>query len=130
MEQLFRPPVVPLHSSPKETQVFCSCLSLGEECTSFNFIPKVICRMLLVTICQRPHFKIPHDSRTVIRCLSTSHHRKITKLDSSSKFGSCISFWEECISVNCGSCQDHLTKYDMTLDHGRNPRGTVKNWQI
>ncbi len=60
--------------------------------------------MLLVAICQRPHPKIPHGSRTLINCLSTSRHRNITKLDSSSNFGSCISFWEECILVNCGSC--------------------------
>ncbi len=59
--------------------------------------------MLLVAIFQRPYSKIPHGSRTPIRCLSTSRHRKITKLGSSRKFGSCISFWEECISVSRGS---------------------------
>ncbi len=63
--------------------------------------------MILVAICQRPHFKIPHGSRTVIRCMSTSCHRKITKLASCSKFESC-----------------------MTLDQGRNPKGPVKNWHI
>ena len=47
--------------------------------------------MLLVAIRQIPHFKISHDSRTVIR---------------------------------------PFDKIDMTLDQGRNPRGTVKNWQI
>ncbi len=92
-----------IHSSPKETQLFWSCLSFGEECAPFNFRPKVICRMLLVAICQRPHSQIPHGSCTLKICLSTSRHRKITKLGSSSKFGSCISFWEECISVNHGS---------------------------
>ena len=30
---------------------FWSCLSVGEEFTSFNFIPKVICRMFLEAIC-------------------------------------------------------------------------------
>ena len=59
--------------------------------------------MLLVTICQRPYSKILHGSCTTIRCLSTNRHRKIIKLGTSSKLGSCISFWEKCISLNRGS---------------------------
>ena len=34
---------------------------------------------------------------------STSHCSKITKLDSSSMFGRCLSFWDECISGEPGS---------------------------
>ncbi len=67
-----------------------------------KFGPNVIFTMLLVPICQRPHSKIPHHSRTVIRHLSTSHCQNFTKLDASSKFESCLSFWEECMSENLG----------------------------
>ncbi len=88
-----------LHSSPKET--FLRLPFLGEECRSVNFGPNIISTMLLVTIWQKPHSKT-HRSHTVIRHLSTSHHSNFTKLDSSSKFVSCLAFWEKCISVNLG----------------------------
>ncbi len=83
---------VGVHSSPKETQLSWSCLSLGEECRSVNFGPNLICTLLLATICQKPHSKIPHHSCTVMRHLSTSHCWNFTKLDASSKFESCLSF--------------------------------------
>ncbi len=91
-----------LHSSPKETQLFWSCLSFEEECMSVNFEPNVISIMLPVTICQKPHSKIPHHSRTVRGHLSTSHCWNFTKLVASSKLERCLSFWEECMSENLG----------------------------
>ncbi len=45
-----------VHSSPKETQLFISCLSFEEECTPFDFSPNIICRMLLVAISQSGSF--------------------------------------------------------------------------
>ncbi len=81
-----------LHSSPKETQLW-SCLSCGEECRSVKVGPNVIVTLLLVPICQKPHFKISHRTRSVIRHLSTSHCWNSTKLEASSKFESCLSFW-------------------------------------
>ena len=39
-----------IHSSPKETQLFLSCLSFGEECRSVKFGPNIIFTMLLVPI--------------------------------------------------------------------------------
>ncbi len=65
-----------IHSSPKETQLFWSCLSFGEECRSVNFGPNFICTLLLVTICPKTHSKIPHRYRTVRGHLSTSHSCK------------------------------------------------------
>ena len=90
------------HSSPKETQLFWSCPSFGEECRSVNLGPNVISEMLLITICRKPHLKIPHRSRTVIKHLSASHHWNFTRLDASRQFESCLSFLEECMSENLG----------------------------
>ncbi len=89
-----------VHSSPKETQLFWSCLSFREECRSVNFGPNVISAILLITIGQKPHSQIPHRSRTVIKHLSTSHRWNFTKLDASRQFGSCLSFLEEFMSEN------------------------------
>ena len=90
------------YSSPKEMQRFWSCLSFGEKCRSVKFGPNFIFTMLLVPICPKPHSKIPHRSCTVIRHLSTSQRWNFTKLDASSKFESCFSFWEECMLENLG----------------------------
>ncbi len=86
-----------IHSSPKETQLFWSCLSFWEECRSMKFWPKINCTILLIPICKKPHSKIPHRSHTVIRHQSASHCSNFTKLNASSKFKSCLSFWEECM---------------------------------
>ncbi len=67
-----------------------------------NVGPNFICTFLLVTICQKPHSKIPHRSRTVRGHLSTSHSCNFTKLDASSEIERCLSFWEECMSENLG----------------------------
>ena len=57
-----------IHSSPKETQLFWSCLPFGEECRLVNFGPNVISTMLLITICQKTHFKMsspfPYSHKT------------------------------------------------------------------
>ena len=92
-----------IHSSPKETLLLRSCISFGEECRSVNFWRNVISAMFFVPICQKPHPEISHNYHTLIRCLSTSHRRKITKLYSSSKFESCRSFLDECVSGILGS---------------------------
>ena len=89
-----------VHSSPKETQLFWSCQSFGEECRSVISGPNVISTMLLTTICQKPHSKIPHRSHTVIRHLSASHPWNFTKMDASRQFESCLSFLEECMAEN------------------------------
>ncbi len=83
-----------LHSSPKEMQLFWSCLSFGEECRSVNFGPNINCTLLLVTIRQKPHSKIPHHSRTVGGHLSTSYTCNFTtlpKCNIKKKYGICIS---------------------------------------
>ncbi len=69
-----------------------------------NFGPNVISTMLLRTICQKPHSKIPHRSRTVIRYLSASRRVNFTKLDASRQFKSCLSFLEECMLENVELC--------------------------
>ncbi len=56
--------------------------------------------MLLVTICKKPHTKIPYRYRTVIRHLRASHRWNFTNLDASRQFESCLSFLEECMSQN------------------------------
>ncbi len=63
--KIWDPYIHDIHSSPKETQLFWSCLSFGEECRSVNFGPNFICILFLVTNCQKPHSKIPQCSRTV-----------------------------------------------------------------
>ncbi len=40
-----------VHSSPKETQVFQSCISFGEDCMSLNLESYIISTMLLVGNC-------------------------------------------------------------------------------
>ena len=64
-----------------------------------NFGPNVISATLLMTLCQKPHSKIPHRSRTVISLgghdlgsltLVQGHHKK-------SGNESCVSFGEVCI---------------------------------
>ncbi len=114
-----------LHSSPKETQLFWSCLSFEEECMSVNFEPNVISIMLPVTICQKPHSKIPHHSRTVRGHLSTSHCWNFTKLVASSKLERCLSFWEECMSENLGYPLVHITR-----GHWPWSRDTIKSPEI
>ena len=57
-----------IHSSPKETQLFCSCLSFGEKCRSVNFRPSLISTIFLVTICHKTHF-----STGSFACYSQEH---------------------------------------------------------
>ncbi len=91
-----------LYSLPKKNLFLC-CISFGEECRSVNFGPNIISAMLLVPIYQKSHPKIPYSYHTLIRCLSTSHCRKITKVESFSKFRSCLSFLDYCILGDLGS---------------------------
>ncbi len=58
-----------------------------------NFGPNVSSTMLLITICQNSHSKIPHRSCTVIRYLSAHRRKNFTKLNASRQFESCLSFF-------------------------------------
>ena len=71
-----------------QKKLFWSCLSFRDECRSVTFGPNVISAVLLITICQNPHCKIRHRSRTVIKHLSASHGWNFTKLDASKQFPS------------------------------------------
>ena len=60
--------------------------------------------MLVVRICQKPHSKIKHGSLKVLKCLSTGCLSNIVKPKSSSEEKSCISFEDECNSVDMWLC--------------------------
>ena len=52
-----------LYSFQKEMQHFLSCLSFGEECMPVNLGLYIIPTILMVTTCQKTHFKI--TSKTI-----------------------------------------------------------------
>ena len=56
--------------------------------------------MLLGRACKKTHRKMFNGFQSMLENLSSSHFINITKLNSYSKLGSCISFEEKCISVN------------------------------
>ncbi len=72
-----------LHSFSNEMQHFGSCLSFGEECIPVNLGLYIISTMLMVTTCQKPHFKIDLGPLTILNSLSTSHIGEIVKVNSS-----------------------------------------------
>ena len=67
-----------IHSSPKETQLFWSCFSFGEECSLVNFGPNIISTILLITICQKKPF--PWCTWPEVTTLGPVAPKKIWKL--------------------------------------------------
>ncbi len=59
-----------VHSFPKGTQHFWSCLSFGEECTPVNLGLYLISTMLMATTCQKPPLRVDHGSLTILKCFN------------------------------------------------------------
>ena len=83
--------------------------------------------MLLVRNCENPCGKMFNRSHDMLENPSTSHFINNTKLNSSSQLGSCISFEEQCISLNLGS-HTILVMFLVTTcknPHSKIPQGSL-----
>ncbi len=84
-----------IHSSPKESYIFFIDFSWWPQVRVSDLWPFLNLLMLLGSACKKPHLKMFDGSQSMLENLNASHSMNITKLNSYSKLGSCISFQEQ-----------------------------------